>query len=166
MGRFSSTRGRRLSTYEATLERFASSRPGAWAFMHLLSPVDRRLLPLTRGRISLARGAPVGMLETIGARSGRRRRTALLYRRDGAALLLVASNCGAPRHPAWLHNLRADPAVRFLTPERGWRTYRARVATGAERARHWPEMTDFYAGYAAYATRIEREIPLVILDPA
>jgi deazaflavin-dependent oxidoreductase (nitroreductase family) len=163
--RFSRTRGRRLTAYEATVERFVTTRPGAWAFVHLVSPVDRRLVALTGARLSLAPKAPVGMLETTGARSGRTRHTALLYLADGPAVLLVASNGGQARHPAWLHNLRAEPAVRFLSREHGWRAYRARVAEPAERAHHWPYMLDLYAGYAAYERRTERPIPLVILDP-
>src|SRR3954447_26258789 len=134
MRRYSDLRGRRLTTYEATVERFVTTRPGAWAFVHLASPVDRRLVALTRARLSLAPKAPVGMLETTGARSGRPRRTALLYLADGPAVLLLASNGGQARHPAWLHNLRGEPAVRFLSREHGWRAYRARTAEPAERA--------------------------------
>ena len=163
--RYSAARGRRLNAYEQFVERVASSRVGGWAFVHAFSPVDRRLVPLTRGRISIALGAPVGVLEAAGARTGRRRRTPLLYFVDGGCLVLIASNGGSDRDPAWLHNVRARPHVRFLTPERGWRAYRARMATGAERARRWATATDFYAGYAAYQSRTGREIPVVVLEP-
>jgi deazaflavin-dependent oxidoreductase (nitroreductase family) len=82
-----------------------------------------------------------------------------------ADLLLVASNVGLRRNPAWLHNVRAHPEVRFLTPARGWSAYRAREATGAERARLWLQAVDFYAGYAAYQERTgQREIALVVLE--
>jgi deazaflavin-dependent oxidoreductase (nitroreductase family) len=110
--------------------------------------------------VSRALRVPVGVLETTGARTGRLRRTALLYHRDGAALVLVASNHGRTRDPKWLRNLTARPQVRF-----DGRAYTARVAGPAERARRWPLATDFYAGYATYAGRTRREIAVVILEP-
>jgi deazaflavin-dependent oxidoreductase (nitroreductase family) len=165
--RYSTLRRRRLTRYEQAMERFAASRAGGWAFLHVISPIDRRLLPLTRGRVSLAVGTPVGLLEARGARSGRRRRTPLLYRVDGDRLVVVASNVGSERHPAWLHNARAAGEVRFLSREQGWRTYRPRIAAGDERARLWRLATDLYAGYGTYQDRTGgREIPVVVLEPA
>ena len=165
--RYSTLRRRRLTRYEQAMERWAASRAGGWAFVHALSPVDRRLLALTRGRVSLAVGAPVALLETVGARTGRRRRTPLLYRVDDDRIVLVASNIGSERHPAWLHNARAGGDVRFLSREHGWRTYRPRIATGAERERLWQLAVDLYAGYDAYQRRTGgREIPVVVLEPA
>jgi deazaflavin-dependent oxidoreductase (nitroreductase family) len=159
-------RRRRLSAYEQLVERFAGSRVGSWMFVHAFSAVDRRLLPLTRGRVTLAVGTPVGVLETTGARTGRRRRTPLLYRLDAGKVVLTASNGGSDRDPAWLRNVRARDEVRFLSREHGWRAYRARVATGDERARCWALATDLYAGYIRYQERAgRREIPLVVLEP-
>ena len=164
-GRYSALRGRRLTAYEQLVERLVASRGGAWAFVHAFSAVDRRLLPLTRGRVSFAVGAPVGLLETTGARTGRVRRTPLLYLIDEDEILLVASNGGSDCDPAWLHNVRARGSVRLLTRERGWRAYRARVATGAERARRWALVTDLFAGYIRYEARASgREIPVVVLE--
>jgi deazaflavin-dependent oxidoreductase (nitroreductase family) len=164
--RYSPLRGRRLSTYEQWVERFAASRSGGWAFVHVFSPIDRRLLPLTRGRISTAVGAPVGVLETTGARTGRRRRVPLLYILDGDAVVLVASNIGREREPGWLRNVRASDRVRFLSREHGWRDYRARIATGCERARRWLLVSDLYAGYEAYQARTGgREIAIVVAEP-
>jgi len=164
--RHSSRLGRALTPYEQCLERFAASRAGAWVFLHVLNRADRLLLPLTRGRVSVAIGAPVGVLESRGARTSRRRRIPLLYVLDGDAVVLVASNGGSPRNPAWLHNLRGDADVRCLCRERGWRVYRARVLTGAERARAWDLATDLYAGYSDYQGRAAgREIPVVVLEP-
>jgi deazaflavin-dependent oxidoreductase (nitroreductase family) len=166
-GRESAMRGRRLTAYEQTVERVAQSRAGAWAFVHAFSPVDRRLLALTRGRVSLAVRAPVALLETVGARTGRLRRTPLLYLLDGDDVVVVASNGGSERDPAWLHNLRARPTVRLLTRERGWQRCRARVATGVERTRRWTLAVDLFAGYAGYQSRARtREIPVVVLEPA
>jgi aminoglycoside 6'-N-acetyltransferase len=158
--RHSQLRGRRLSAYEAAVERFAASRPGAWLFRRAIAPLDRR----TAAAVSRALRVPVGTLETTGARTGRGRRTALLYHGSGDALVLVASNYGRAGDPAWLHNLRAHPHVRFRTDR--WRDYTARVADAAERSRRWPAASDFYGGYRAYAGRTAREIPLVVLEPA
>jgi peptidylprolyl isomerase len=166
MGRYSPLRARRLTAYEQAAERFAASRLGAWLFVHAFTHADRRLLPRTRGRVSLTPGAPVGVLETVGARSGRVRRTPLLYVADGDDLVVVASNVGSARHPGWLHNVRARPRVRFLTPGRGWEQRRARiVVAGPDRDRLWALVIDLYAGYAAYARRAgERTIPVVVLQ--
>jgi deazaflavin-dependent oxidoreductase (nitroreductase family) len=166
-GRDSALRGRRLTGYEQAVERVAQSRAGAWAFVNAFSHVDRQLLARTRGRVSLAVGAPVALLETVGARTGRTRRTPVLYMRDGDDVVVVASNVGRNRDPAWLHNLRAHEAVRLLTPERGWQDRRARIATGAERGRRWALAVDLFAGYAHYQARAgAREIAVVVLEPA
>jgi deazaflavin-dependent oxidoreductase (nitroreductase family) len=165
--RYSQARGRRLTPYEQAVERLAASRAGGWTFVHVFNRIDRRLLPLTRGRLSVAVGAPVGVLETRGARTGRRRRVPVLYVLDGENVILVGSNVGSRSDPAWLHNVRARDEVRFLCRERGWRAYRARVATGAERDRCWALAIDLYAGYATYQARTGgREIPVVVLSPA
>jgi deazaflavin-dependent oxidoreductase (nitroreductase family) len=164
--RYSQLRGRRLSAYEHVVERLAASPPGGWMFVHVFTRIDRRLLPLTRGRTSVAVGTPVGLLETTGARTGRRRQIPLLYTLDGDAVVLVASNAGRQQEPAWLRNLRARDTVRFLTREHGWRSYRARVATGAERTRRWAAMADLYAGYDTYQGRTGgREIAIVVAEP-
>jgi deazaflavin-dependent oxidoreductase (nitroreductase family) len=166
LGRYSSIRGRSLTAYEQTVERFAASRAGSWLFLHALNAIDRPLLARTGGRISTGAGAPVGLLESFGARTGRRRRAPLLYLEDGDRLVLVASNGGRAEHPAWLHNLRRRPEVRFLSRERGWQRYRAHEAVGAERARCWDAATDLFAGYERYQRRTgARRIPVVVLEP-
>ena len=166
-GRYSALRGRRLTAYEQAVERVAASRAGSWAFRHVFSAVDRRLLALTGGRLSLAVGAPVALLETVGVRTGRVRRTPVLYLEDDGEVVVVASNIGSRRHPAWLDNLRSESAVRLLTREHGWRACRARVASGAERSARWARAVDFFAGYRRYEARAApREIPVVVLEPA
>jgi deazaflavin-dependent oxidoreductase (nitroreductase family) len=165
MGRYSPMRGRRLTAYEQAAERFAASRAGAWLFLHALTHADRRLLPRTGGRVSLTPRAPVAVLETVGARTGQTRRTPLLYVADGDDLVVVASNGGGSRDPAWLHNVRARPDVRVLAAGRGWEERRARVAGGAERARLWDLACDLYAGYEVYQRRAgARSLPVVVLE--
>jgi len=159
--------GRRpMNPLQKALERFAASRLGGWWFINVAMPIDRRLLPLTRGRVSSALGQPVGLLETVGAKSGEKRQTPLLFLGRGGDVVLVASKAGAPRHPAWYHNLRAHPRVRFLAPHRTGE-YVARVAEGEERARLWAEVNHLYAGYEVYSDRAGgREIPVVVLERA
>ena len=77
--------------------------------------------------------------------------------------MIVASKGGYPKHPAWFHNLRANPDTTVqIGSER--RPVHARVATPDERKRLWPKVVDAYGDYARYQQRTEREIPLVILE--
>jgi deazaflavin-dependent oxidoreductase (nitroreductase family) len=161
-----SARRRRLRWWERAGERVVQSRPGAWFAINVSNPLDRRLLRWTRGRVGMYLGQPVGLLETVGAKSGQPRTTPLLYLQDGERVVITASSGGAPRHPAWFHNLRANPDVRFSDRRGRRRAYRARVAEGAERERLWEEVNDLYAGYETYQGRTGgRRIPVVVLEP-
>ncbi|MFN2462696.1 MAG: nitroreductase family deazaflavin-dependent oxidoreductase [Candidatus Dormibacteria bacterium] len=105
------------------------------------------------------------LLTTTGARTGAARTLPLVYGRDGDNLVLVASKGGSPKHPAWYINLSAHPEVVVQVGSRTvWMT--ARTATRAERPRLWKLMTRQYSGYDGYQERTDREIPLVILEPA
>jgi deazaflavin-dependent oxidoreductase (nitroreductase family) len=159
-------RRRQLNPIERRLEGFARSKAGGWWFLNVAMRIDRVLLPATGGRISSAPGQQVLLLETVGAKSGERRRTPLLYVRDGDRIVLIASKAGAARHPAWYHNLRANPRVRVLAPGRSG-DYVARTAEGEERDRLWAEAVDYYAGYDTYQGRAgDRTIPVVVLERA
>jgi F420H(2)-dependent quinone reductase len=108
------------------------------------------------------------LLDHVGAKSGQRRTSPLLYLRDGDDLVIVASKGGHPKNPAWFHNLRANP-VTTVQVGSSKRRVRARVANAEERARLWPKVVEIYRPYADYqrrADRVNREIPLVILEPA
>jgi F420H(2)-dependent quinone reductase len=107
---------------------------------------------------------PVLLLDHLGAKSGTRRTSPLVYGRDGASFVLVASKGGYPKNPAWLHNLLAHPDTTVQVGSRHLDVH-AHVAEGAERARLWQLMLGVYGGYAAYQQRTEREIPLVVLEP-
>lgn len=107
---------------------------------------------------------PTLLLHHVGAKSGTHRINPLAYLRDGENLVIVASKGGSPRHPAWYHNLRANPDTTVqVGTER--RPVHARVASAAERERLWPKVLELYSGYANYQERTRREIPLVILAP-
>jgi deazaflavin-dependent oxidoreductase (nitroreductase family) len=158
-------RRRKLTAIERLAERFVESKAGSWFYIHVAMRVDRVLLPLSGGRVSISVGQQVGMLETVGAKSGEVRKTPLLFVRDGDRVVLIASMGGAPRHPAWLHNVRANPRVRFLGPRGTTGDYVAREAEGDERGRLWDEAVDYYAGYATYEVRAgKRKIPIVVLE--
>ena len=143
-----------------------ASRAGSWYFLNVANRVDRRLIPATNGRLSLAPGQPVCVIETVGAKSGQRRRTPLTFVTSGEDIVLIASAGGAPRHPAWFHNVRKNPDVRVWAPRGRGGEYVARVAEGEERERMWRLAADFYPGYDTYAVRAgAREIPVVALSP-
>jgi len=106
---------------------------------------------------------PILLLEHVGARTGRRRTTPLIYMPDGDSLLIVASKGGHPRHPAWLHNLRRRPDTEIqVGTER--RRVRAREATPEERRRLWPKAAAYNRHWGRYRERTKREIPLVLLE--
>ena len=103
------------------------------------------------------------LLTTRGRRTGKRRRTALIYGRDGDRYLVVASVGGSARHPAWYLNLREHPEVELqVGPERF--TARARTADEAEKPRLWSLMTSIWPAYEGYQRKTRRDIPVVILE--
>ncbi|MQA15961.1 MAG: nitroreductase family deazaflavin-dependent oxidoreductase [Pseudonocardiaceae bacterium] len=138
----------------------------SWPALRRVAAVHTALYRATGGLLGhrVPGSPPILLLDHIGARSGTRRTTPLLYLTDGDDLVLVASKGGYPRHPAWYHNLRAHPDT-TVQVGRERRAVRARVAEPAERARLWPRAIDTYPGYADYQHRTDRAIPLVILEP-
>jgi deazaflavin-dependent oxidoreductase (nitroreductase family) len=146
------------------LERFASSKAGGWYFINVANKIDKHLVPATRGALSTAIGQQVLVVETIGAKSGQARRIPLVYITEGDAIVLIASKGGAPKHPAWYHNLKANPEVRVWAKDRSGH-YRAREAEGEERDRLWAKAVDYYAGYETYQGRTGgRRIPVLVLE--
>ncbi len=149
---------------ERIVARLLVTRPGAWFGYYVLPRLDRPLLYLTRGRFSMSPGQPILLLVTIGARSGRRRATPLLYLPDGDRVIIIASNAGRPRHPAWYYNLRANPEVTVFLRGRV-RTFVAREAEGEERAELWRQAAGYFAGFSLYQQRVTRRIPVMVLTP-
>jgi deazaflavin-dependent oxidoreductase (nitroreductase family) len=119
----------------------------------------------SHGRIGgTAYGVPVALVESVGRKSGKRRTHPLLCKEDGDNLVLIASKGGTDRHPAWYHNLKANPeTTAWWKGEK--RRVRARDATGAERDRLWRMMAEAYSPYESYQRRTERQIPVVVLEP-
>ena len=154
----------RQSRIRAGAEKLAASRFGGWYFINVANKVDKHLVPATNGRMSSAVGQQVLVVETIGAKSAQARRIPLVYVTDGEAIVLIASKGGAPKHPAWYHNLKAHPEVQVWAKGRSGR-YRAREAEGEERERLWAKAVDYYAGYDTYQARTGgRRIPVMVLD--
>ena len=124
----------------------------------------RAVYRLTRGRLlGRVAGMPVLLLTTTGRLSGRARTTPLTYFEAGNDLVIVASNGGEDRAPAWWLNLREHPEATVTIGTRS-HSVTARTATGEERERLWPMITATYPGYASYARRTTRPIPVVLLD--
>lgn len=107
-------------------------------------------------------GLDILLLTTTGKKTGRARRVALPFFRDGDRYLVVASFGGNPKNPAWFTNLVADPRVRVQRGSERW-SARAEVAQGAERERLWAAITREFPRYAAYQTKTPRKIPVVVL---
>jgi deazaflavin-dependent oxidoreductase (nitroreductase family) len=133
-----------------------------------MNTVHRGLLKISGGRIGWKTGAmPVLELTTTGRKSGQPRTVMLTSPiQEGDTWVIVASRGGDDHHPAWYLNLRDDPNVDVTRRGKPNEKMRARTATPEERARLWPQVTETYKGYAGYQRKTDREIPLVILEPA
>lgn len=111
------------------------------------------------------RGMPVVLLTTRGARTGLLRKTPLMRVAHDGRYAVVASKGGAPTHPQWYHNLRADPHVTLQDgPDR--RDMVAREVSGAEREQWWDRAVAAFPDYAVYQTKTDRVIPVLVLEPA
>ena len=109
-------------------------------------------------------GRPILLLTTTGRKTGVKRATPLMYLEEEENLIVIASNGGNPRHPAWWLNLAKNPQAEVqLRNER--RRVRAGEATGEERKRLWRAVVETYSGYEGYQKATDRQIPVVILRP-
>jgi deazaflavin-dependent oxidoreductase (nitroreductase family) len=110
------------------------------------------------------RGRPIIVLTSVGAKSGKLRKTALMRVEHDGLYAVVASMGGAPRHPVWYHNLKKQPHVELqdgpLT-----RDYSARELAGDEKAIWWKRAVEAWPDYARYQARTDRQIPVFVLEP-
>jgi deazaflavin-dependent oxidoreductase (nitroreductase family) len=107
----------------------------------------------------------IALLDHTGAKSGIKRTSPVMYHEWGDAVVVAGSKAGQPTHPAWFHNLMANPDT---TIQIGTETHKvhARVATNGERDRLWKELVAMFPGYDFYERNAKgRKIPVVILDP-
>jgi deazaflavin-dependent oxidoreductase (nitroreductase family) len=137
-------------------------------FSYGLHHIDKVLLGVSQGRISIPRvlgGLPVVRLTTTGAKTGKKRTTPVLGFRDDDGWFLIASNWGSSSHPAWYHNLSANPEV-TLSHDGGVDQCVAREVTGETRQEYWRRAEEVYPGYKAYQERSgDRQIPVITLTP-
>ncbi len=133
-----------------------------------MNTVHRGLLKLSGGRAGWnVSNMPVLELTTTGRKSGQQRSVMLTSPfQDGDSIVVVASRGGDDQSPAWFLNLRDNPDVEVALRGKPSRRMHAHIATPDERARLWPLVTADHKNYAQYQTKTEREIPLVLLQPA
>ena len=137
-------------------------------FLKAMNGVHRGLLRLSGGRLGwTAADMPVLELTTTGRRSGRSRSVMLTSpHQEGDRIVIVASKGGEDTHPAWFLNLRENPQVVVSMKGAPDVPMLARVASREERERFWPIVAGSHANYAGYQEKTDREIPLVLLEPA
>ncbi len=137
--------GRRATRIHVALYRWSGGRVGG----HVPGWPDARIV----------------LVDHTGARSGARRTSPLMYHEEGDSIAVAASKAGQPTHPAWFHNLKANPDTTIQIGSTV-RDVRARVAGDEERERLWPKFVAFYPGYEFFQRNAKgRTIPIVILDP-
>lgn len=132
----------------------------------LIKRTDPLLHRLVRGSIALRLVVPFASMTTTGARSGQPRTTTVLYFSDGDDVIVIASNYGGTRHPAWYHNLRAHPQVRLARGTCSATYSASEVMDEHQRARLFALADSIYPGYADYrerAARTGRRIPVMCL---
>jgi deazaflavin-dependent oxidoreductase (nitroreductase family) len=152
---------RKLPPWTPAQERVAN------VFVKIMTAVNIWAFRLTGGKLGgrFARGAPVCLVTMKGRKSGEPRTVALIYLADGENVVIVASKGGMAKHPIWYLNLVANPRC---TVELGStkREMVARTANPAEKQALWPRLLAVYRDYDDYQARTERDIPVVILEPA
>ncbi|MFF9365673.1 nitroreductase family deazaflavin-dependent oxidoreductase [Streptomyces griseoluteus] len=117
------------------------------------------------GNTLLDTGLPVIILTTRGNRSGKIRKTPLMRVEHDGKYAVVASVGGAPKHPVWYFNVKADPTVELQDgPQK--REMRAREVNGDEKAQWWERAVAAFPPYAEYQEKTDREIPVFVLEPA
>ena len=133
--------------------------------LRLIGKLNVPLYRATRGRLmGKVNRAPVLLLTTTGRRSGQQRTAPVLYLADGERVVVIGSNAGNVRPPAWALNLLDHPDAEVqIRGER--RRVHARVAEGEERDRLWHAMNDQYGGFDDYRERAARDIRLFVLEP-
>jgi len=143
----------------------ARQRPVTWFLVNVGNKIDPYLMKASGGRLKTTVVAPTVLLTHTGAKSGKKRTTPLAYFTDGDDVILIASRGGHVEHPAWYHNVTANPEVELWSKGVGG-SYRAKEAKGNDRERLWDLATGFYPGFAHYQERAgDRTIPVIVCSP-
>jgi deazaflavin-dependent oxidoreductase (nitroreductase family) len=146
--------------------RVSNTKLGRGFGIGVAARADPVLMKLSGGRLAFTAFFPLVRLATVGRRSGLERIVPLVYFTQGDEVILVASSFGRGRHPAWYHNVVAQPEVELIAGGRRL-PYVARETEGAERERLLELANRLYAGYGTYRERTTgvREIPVFALRP-
>jgi deazaflavin-dependent oxidoreductase (nitroreductase family) len=158
---------RKPNAVQVAMQHIAATRGGAWFFARTLHHIDRALLRLSRGQVTLpgvVAGLPVLTVTTTGARTGQRRSVPLLGVPAGEDIAVLGTSFGQPRTPGWYHNMRADPKVEVTYQNKTIKAI-AREANDEEGQAIWDRARTIYVGYEAYASRLKnRQIHVMILS--
>lgn len=153
-------RGPRRSVVDRSGQWFTSTAVGARMMSHLMPVLDQVVMKITGGRTTFTEGGaglPTVYVTTRGAKTGLARTVPLLAVIDGDEIALVGSNWGRPNHPAWVHNVLADPHATIT-----WRGHTLDVTamevTGPDADRIWQEARALYRGFRTYPTRTQGRI--------
>lgn len=154
--------------WQRALRGFGATPPGTWLFSRMLRRLDAPVLRASNGRYSVtstASGLPIISLATTGAKSGQPRTVPLIAIPDDGRLILIASNWGSGKRPAWYYNATANPEVTVTVGGQSTR-WVARELDGAEREAAWQKAAAVYPGYRQYAARNpDQTIPVLVLTP-
>jgi len=148
----------RYSLFHSFIQKIASSSPGAWFFSRIAHHLDRIILKLSRGRMTLSSivtGFSLVVITTTGAKSGLPRTLPVLYIRDKFdpnRHAIIASNWGQHHHPAWYFKLKAEPCATGSIDGQV-RTYIAHETSGEEYERFWQRAVETYLGFPLYQQR-------------
>ncbi len=142
----------------------SASKLGGIFYHVVCRRIDSVLIPWSRGRLAMGPPGQTVLITTTGARTGRPRHASLAFMWRGDDMVIIASKGGAPKHPAWYHNLKADPHV--VVQYRGGVEDRiAREALGEERDKLFETMAATFSNFAAYQARAaDRRIPVMVLS--
>jgi len=143
--------------------RLSMRMPDSW--LKVTGKLNVPVYRLSRGRLMNTVGTgPVLLLTSTGRRSGQKRTAPVLYLKDGERFVVVGSNAGNARAPAWSYNLKANPDAEIeIRGDR--RSVRARVADGEERGELWRKVNEMYDGFDDYDAKTAREIAVFVLEP-
>ncbi len=157
----------RPNAAQRAMWRVSSSRPGAWLFAKSMHHIDKFLLRVSHGQLTLpgiAAGIPVLTITTTGARTGQPRATPLLGVPYGEDIAVIGTRFGQHGTPSWLYNLGADPRLQVAFRDKSVQAV-AREADPAEWQLIWDKARAIYPGYEAYARRIQdRKIRIMVLS--
>lgn len=139
-----------------------------WSIFNRVAALNKVVYRVSGGRLGNklpGTNAPVILVHHVGAKSGEERVSPLIGMRDGERWVIVASKGGTDKHPAWFHNLKANPETR-IEVGRDRIDVQARIVESEERAELWPKLIDIYPPYAEYQEFAkDRVIPVLSLDP-